>query len=431
MRAHIESAPYKAHPNEVLRARQLPEHQLIQFAKISTTEELYYLMQRFAFGVWQDAERVIFFFDDSGRIVVDLLQLYINNEWVDDDRFIYEYEGDSPYPSVVTWQEWDANESDWVNLERDLLVFDEHGRETEIIIELWDDEGNEWIAYDRTVITYTEDGNYLEILSYYWGFDDWELDYRVRWIYEDGRLVQEIEEYWDGEEWWVDFRILYEYDDQGNNIAELYQYYDDFEEEWVNDARYLYSHNTEGNQTESVYQWWDEDEEVWKNLTRTTSEYDNRNNHIRDTYYAWGGEDWIPSIRMSMHYDQNDELQMIVFEGWINEEWRYEERYLFGGFDPTYVVVDEGLPQRFELMQNYPNPFNPSTTIRFSIPEQSGVSLTVYDVLGRKIAVLIDDEMNAGTYAHVFDASRLASGVYLYQLRTGEYIEMKRLILMK
>ncbi len=95
------------------------------------------------------------------------------------------------------------------------------------------------------------------------------------------------------------------------------------------------------------------------------------------------------------------------------------------------LALEAGREYSLKLIQNYPNPFNPSTTIRFSIPEQSHVTLAIYDLLGREMAVLINDELAAGTYQQVFDASHLSSGVYLYQLRAGERIETKRLMLVK
>ncbi len=74
-------------------------------------------------------------------------------------------------------------------------------------------------------------------------------------------------------------------------------------------------------------------------------------------------------------------------------------------------------PTKFALLQNYPNPFNPSTTIRFDVRTSGNVSLKVYDVLGREVAVLADEYLRAGSYERVFDASDLSSGVYFYTLR--------------
>jgi hypothetical protein len=88
-------------------------------------------------------------------------------------------------------------------------------------------------------------------------------------------------------------------------------------------------------------------------------------------------------------------------------------------------------PYTFTLEQNYPNPFNPATNIRFSIAEQTQVQLIVYDTVGKEVAILVDKVKNPGNYVELFDASNLSSGVYLYQLRTGDHVETKRLVLVK
>jgi CubicO group peptidase (beta-lactamase class C family) len=85
----------------------------------------------------------------------------------------------------------------------------------------------------------------------------------------------------------------------------------------------------------------------------------------------------------------------------------------------------------FILHQNYPNPFNPSTTISFQIPELSSISLTVYDVLGNEIAVLVQEERKSGKYEIEFNRSDLSSGVYFYQLRADNYLQTKKMILLQ
>ena len=102
--------------------------------------------------------------------------------------------------------------------------------------------------------------------------------------------------------------------------------------------------------------------------------------------------------------------------------------------------VPVGLPQhinpnRFSLSQNYPNPFNPSTKISFSIPNRGIVLLEIYDILGRKIKTLINEEMNQGNYTFEFNAlerkTQLSSGIYLYVLKTNDYFCTKKMILLK
>ena len=95
------------------------------------------------------------------------------------------------------------------------------------------------------------------------------------------------------------------------------------------------------------------------------------------------------------------------------------------------------IPENFELSQNYPNPFNPSTTIRYALPVESKVSLTIYNLLGQRIAQLADGIQSAGYHETVFNASNLASGVYLYSINavssdgTKNFVVTKKLVLLK
>jgi endoglucanase len=121
--------------------------------------------------------------------------------------------------------------------------------------------------------------------------------------------------------------------------------------------------------------------------------------------------------------------------------------FFFGGFNVNYVEVaqtsaaveqEEGQPARFELLQNYPNPFNPRTQIGYSIPESREsaagsmeTQLVVYDLLGREVAVLVNEKKATGNYEVEFDASALASGVYIYRLTAGQHAESRTMVLMK
>ena len=85
----------------------------------------------------------------------------------------------------------------------------------------------------------------------------------------------------------------------------------------------------------------------------------------------------------------------------------------------------------YELSQNYPNPFNPTTTISFTIPEASDVTLKVYDMIGQEVATLVNSEMSAGKFNVSFDASNLASGTYVYELRAGKTVISNKMMLLK
>jgi hypothetical protein len=90
------------------------------------------------------------------------------------------------------------------------------------------------------------------------------------------------------------------------------------------------------------------------------------------------------------------------------------------------------IPDKYDLYQNYPNPFNPSTTIRFDLPQDTRLSLKIYNVLGQEVMTLIDNqEMKAGSYSKVVDLSKLSSGIYIYKLVSPEYQSVKKMILIK
>jgi len=99
--------------------------------------------------------------------------------------------------------------------------------------------------------------------------------------------------------------------------------------------------------------------------------------------------------------------------------------------EPLTVVKNDYSPASFSLNQNYPNPFNPTTTISFNLPKQSHITLKVYNILGQEVAILMNEVKSAGSYREVFNASSLPSGVYVYKLTAGSYIETKKMLLLK
>jgi hypothetical protein len=126
-----------------------------------------------------------------------------------------------------------------------------------------------------------------------------------------------------------------------------------------------------------------------------------------------------------------------------------EEDRSFGIHNPQYTVAilkaaidemggvtginyaDNSLPTSYQLEQNYPNPFNPSTTIRFSVPQAGMVKVSVYDVLGKEVEVLVDQDMNAGSFNVTWDASRFASGIYFYRMQANDFVSVKKMVLVK
>ena len=126
----------------------------------------------------------------------------------------------------------------------------------------------------------------------------------------------------------------------------------------------------------------------------------------------------------------------------------FVQQFYQSNFDDNILPVEEEnslIVDEFKLFQNYPNPFNPSTKIKFTIPtsplnpspyqgegqRERFITLIVYDVLGNEIAILVNEEKPTGSYEVEFNASSLPSGVYFYQLRSGDFTQSKKMILLK
>jgi hypothetical protein len=112
-----------------------------------------------------------------------------------------------------------------------------------------------------------------------------------------------------------------------------------------------------------------------------------------------------------------------------------------GSNDDSLILVNQytgvndhnqpNTPNSYSLVQNYPNPFNPTTTINYQLKFGGRVTLKVYNILGREVATLVNEEKPAGNYSIVFDAGKLSSGIYFYRLQTGNFVATKKMILLK
>ncbi len=127
-------------------------------------------------------------------------------------------------------------------------------------------------------------------------------------------------------------------------------------------------------------------------------------------------------------FDENKNLYTQSYYGWTVDKWRYN------GTLPTITGVEEvggTIPELYNLKQNYPNPFNPTTNIEFSLSKSGHVSLKVYDLLGKEIVTLVDENKAVGNFKVTFDARNVPSGTYFYTLKSREFSQTKKMILVK
>ncbi len=130
--------------------------------------------------------------------------------------------------------------------------------------------------------------------------------------------------------------------------------------------------------------------------------------------------------------DINNSGQIVAYAFNLDEPTPSLHAVLLTPTGTTSVALEnEPLPPPFRLEQNFPNPFNPTTAIRYQVPQHDVVHLAVYDILGRQVAVLVNELKAPGAYEVKFDAARLATGVYLYRLSTGSLSQTRKLLLLR
>lgn len=147
-------------------------------------------------------------------------------------------------------------------------------------------------------------------------------------------------------------------------------------------------------------------------------------------------ENWEKIGFVEGHGNSNSPKYYSFIDNSLNVSGEYSYRLkqidIDGKFEYTDVVnIKLAAPNDFNLGQNYPNPFNPTTSISYSIPEDSQVEISIYDVLGKEVAVLENEYKSAGAYSKSFNASNLSSGLYFYTIRAGNYVSTKKMLLAK
>jgi N-acetylneuraminic acid mutarotase len=160
-------------------------------------------------------------------------------------------------------------------------------------------------------------------------------------------------------------------------------------------------------------------------LYNTVEEYD-------PVLNTWTTKTSIPTARWGLGSCAIGENFYVIGGASVNNQRLATVEVYNPALDPlTSVEVDVRLLDKFTLDQNYPNPFNPTTTIKYSIPKLSFVTIKIYDVLGSEVATLVNEEKTVGTYELTWNAENFTSGVYFYRLKAQDFVEVKKMILLR
>jgi hypothetical protein len=357
-----------------------------------------------------------------------LEQYYDGESWIDNYKAEYEYSSDR---LEITQHLFYFDGENWEEEESTTLEFNAEGYPLNITYSIFGSEVSQAFYYSTegrldSAKFWESDGGEI----YY--EEKIELNYitadsiEITYVYEDeeGTLVNEIGGYFQNKDGNF-IEVYYEEEFDGSTYDDRYTYYDASFDEFLKgafDEFFFYEvYNDE----------YYHDLEEWIPYSRTTNTMESgKVSEILEEYYYEEDESWLGEYRSLIAYDDQDRVESVTEESLFGEEWSVDYRvtYSYGAF--TSAEAD-GLVSEFKLSQNYPNPFNPTTQISYSIPSASRVLLEVYNVLGRKVATLIDGTQNAGSHNATFDASRLPSGIYYYKLQSQNFIETRAMTLIK
>ena len=418
--------------------------------------------------------RIIYSYSQMGKVTEDLHQEWRNNQWENSFRVARAYD---VYGNCLSEFHKNWKSTLWDNTELDLFTYDANGNRLTSASKRW--LMNQWTVLDSTTFTYDTKGNLLSRLYQLWENSKWtNVNYSTSTYDDNGNELTNLFKSWKNDQWKDHHRTLYVHDEQGKQASSLYEEWKN--NQWVNSYRVLFSYDADGNQILMVLEGWLNNQ--WTNSTHETSTFNTNGKKLTQLRGYWINNQWVNAERNTFSYDDNENQLMDIEEYWINDQWMNSTRYSFlynqynklsegyfevwgsnawvqNGADGSFnvdgvvqgssyfngykitlsykqIITDvsnekEGIVKEYSLAQNFPNPFNPNTTIRYQISDIRHVIISIYNSLGEKVSTVVDEVIEPGKHEVVFDASKLSSGIYFYKITAGDFLQIKKMILIK
>ena len=156
---------------------------------------------------------------------------------------------------------------------------------------------------------------------------------------------------------------------------------------------------------------------------------------VRFTYHRWDTltQDWSiePFQRILITNDSSGNLTEYLNQDWDGTDWMNDYIVYVDYNNIVGVDESESFPTEYSLKQNYPNPFNPVTTLEYTLFSPGEVSLIIYNLFGQEVARLVSEVQQAGYHEVTWDASNFASGIYFYRLQAGDFVQTRKMVLLK
>jgi hypothetical protein len=410
---------------------------LIQNVNSDDTIVVDYLIGTLADG---GRSRQTYTYDKNVNRTSFALDYWENGEWIPYwlQTYTYDLEGNL---SAELHKNWDGTEL--VNSLRRQFTSDTNNNMISDLYETWD--GTQWITASLYTYTYNFSGIMTSQLFQRWDGSKWISNRRETYTHDfNGNRISELWEIKDGDQMVNYWRGTTIYDPNGNKISGEGENWDG--SQWVIYSRYSAIYDTNNNLLSELYE--NMDGSQWRNNQKMTYTYDSNSNMISSLFEVWHGY-WDPASRKTYVYDSYGRMILGLGERWWENKWQpydqwFEVKDNFGNISSAIAttinifysfLTDNSDPisvkHLFSLSQNYPNPFNPTTTIKYSIKNQSSVVLKIYDLLGKEVAVLVNEQQSAGNYEVFYNAKDLVSGVYFYRIIAENLSLTKKMLLLE
>jgi hypothetical protein len=410
---------------------------------------------------WKTSARTLFVYEGAYR--TEQWEYFHNGEGlVNDRRTLFAYDGQHRL-QTSTQQNWDAGSENFLPSGRERYFYVGSSRiATDVHYEVWDGGANDFIPSDRDTYSVETVGGREYITggeSFEWIGGGW-VPYTRFEVVQQGSDVVYTSQDWEGGTWVNDSRSIY----LGVTIDELYAHF----EQLMADLEEVHGAYLALRLPDALQQTWDGSE--WVDETRQVTEryYDVFSGAIIrtvTTYEDWEDDEWIPGLRQVVSFEivgngtRPDSLWYEVSLG--DDEWMLyiQEAYEYDTEGRLVDIYQEGLDwfgtgglrswthlvwsgastsieedllvRRFHLEPAYPNPFNPQTTLRFSSMDAGTVTISVFDMLGRRVATLADGQYPAGEHVVRFEAAGLPSGTYLVRMEAHGGQQVRSVTLLK
>ncbi|MBS4034527.1 MAG: T9SS type A sorting domain-containing protein [Ignavibacterium sp.] len=342
-----------------------------------------------------------------------LTQLWDGVEWADESKTVYQYDAQGRYTEVNhLLPDGSGGFAEYV---RELYTYESNLKKE--FIETQQFNNGTWDNLSFTEAIYFDEERIQEVTNSGWNGIEYQFNDKQTFTYSSGLLIENLNLLWTGSEWVNTAKQTYEYDAQERITESLSLSFNESTQGWENVFRMT---NTYYGTDSLITILQSGNINEWENLAKVSNMFRADGNLTGVVSYEWDTTEWLPLAKGDYDYDANGNLKLYIESVYEDNEWSVFGRaiYTYIPTNTTDVNDDVITTVDFKLNDNYPNPFNPSTVISWQSSVDSRQTLKVFDILGNEVVTLIDEFRPAGKHSIEFNASVLASGIYLYKIES-------------